>query len=78
MPRTFAQIAKEIQEKWNKPYFGAVPYLKAMSTINSSDKHTSYLLEDAETIVIYFLANATTFRGPDARRLKSELKALIK
>ena len=28
-------------------------------------------------IVRYFLSNATTWRGEDARRIKAELKALL-
>jgi hypothetical protein len=27
-------------------------------------------------MVLYFLANAGTWRGPDAKRIKNELKAL--
>lgn len=33
---------------------------------------------DAKTIVVYFLSNASSFRGPDAKRIKAELKSLIK
>lgn len=76
--RTFAEIAREIKQTWKNVYFGAEPYLQAMLTINSDDKHASYLMEDAETIVLYFLANATYWRGDDARRIKAELKSMIK
>jgi hypothetical protein len=72
--RTLAAIATEIRQTWPKPYFGAVPYLKAMSQITSiGDK---YGAEDARDIVIYFLSNATTWRGEAARRIKAELKAM--
>lgn len=76
--RTFAEIAQEIKKVWTKPYFGAVPYIGAMAEINSSDKHTVYWADDAESIVRYFLANASTWRGEDARRIKAELKSMIK
>lgn len=76
--RTFAEIAREIRAKWNKPYFGAVPYIQAMEQIHSSDKHAPYLFETAEDIVPYFLSNATSWRGDDARRIKAELKDMIK
>ena len=36
-----------------------------------------YLYDTAGDIVRYFLANAQTFRGADARRLKEELKNLV-
>ena len=76
--RTFAEIAREIKQTWKNVYFGAEPYLQAMLTINSSDKNAPYMLETAEDIVIYFLANAQTWRGEDARRIKAELKSMIK
>ncbi len=76
--RTFAEIAYEIYELWENIYFGAKPYLRAMSCITSSDKKAPYMFETAEDIVLYFLANAQTWRGKDARRIKAELKSMIK
>ena len=76
--RTFAEIAREIKQTWKNVYLGAKPYLQAMATIDSSDKNAPYMLELAEDIVIYFLANAQTWRGEDARRIKAELKSMIK
>ena len=76
--RTFAEIAREIKQTWKNIYFGAKPYLQAMATIDSSDKNAPYMLETAEDIVIYFLANATYWRGEDAKRIKAELKSMIK
>ena len=76
--RTFAEIAREIKQTWKNVYFGAKPYLQAMATINSSDKNAPYMLETAEDIVIYFLANATYWRGEDAKRIKAELKSMVK
>jgi hypothetical protein len=75
-PRPLYAIANEIRQLWPQPYFGAKPYLDAMralSTIN--DK---YGFDDAKSIVNYFLANATTWRGDDARRIKAELNAMLK
>lgn len=74
--RTISQIATEIKQLWRKPYFGAVPYLDAMLQINSEKRSTPYMFEDAGSIVDYFLANATYWRGEDARRIKNELKNL--
>lgn len=76
--RTFAEIAKEIKAVWKNVYFGAEPYLQAMLTINSSDKNAHYMLETAKDLVLYFLANATYWRGEDAKRIKAELKSMIK
>lgn len=75
--RTFAEIIQEIRTLWPKPYFGAVPYLDALGTINSSEPDAMYGFETARDIVPYLLCNMQTFRGPDAKRIKSELKSMI-
>ena len=74
MNRKLSEIAKDILQHWKNPYFGAKPYIQAMLLINSAEPYTPYLSESAEYIKSYFLANATSFRGEDARRIKAELK----
>lgn len=74
--RPIYEIAGEIRRHWKKVYFGAVPYLDAMSTLDSITD--SYGQDSAKSIIIYFLSNATTFKGEDARRLKAELKKVAK
>lgn len=74
MARNLSQIAKDIQNNWKNVYYGAKPYLQAMAKINSPEPNAPYLLEDARTQVMYFLANATTWRGEVARTIKKELK----
>lgn len=73
--RPIHTIAREIRSDWAKPYFGAVPYLDAMASLNTISD--AYGLDTARTIVVYFLANATTWRGETARRVKAELKAMV-
>lgn len=73
--RTLSSIAREIKSKWQNPFYGAKPYIDAMLSIHSSDPDASYYYDDAKTIVAYFLANASTWRGEDARRIKKELKS---
>ena len=65
-------IAHDIIRSWPRPYFGAVPYLQAMLSLDNIDE--DYGADSARSVVLYFLSNATTWRGPDARRLKAELK----
>jgi hypothetical protein len=60
---------------WKKVNFGAVPYLDAMTTLGSI--HDDYGCDSAESIVRYFLSNATGWRGETAKRIKAELKALL-
>ena len=73
-PRTLSEIAKEIRQCWKNVYFGAEPYLEAMSTLNTIEDN--YFYDDGKSIVLYFLANASTWRGEDARRIKKELNQM--
>jgi len=69
-------IASEIRKDWKKVYFGAVPYLDAMSTLDSIEDN--YIMDSGKSIVLYFLSNASTWRGETAKRIKAELKAMSK
>lgn len=73
--RPLHEIATEIRKEWKKVNFGAVPYLKAMGTLTSVKD--PYHFDSGESIVIYFLANASGFRGEAARRIKAELKTAL-
>jgi hypothetical protein len=73
--RPLSVIARDIRATWPKVYFGAVPYLQAMAQLGSiNDK---YYEDSARSVVNYFLANAGTWRGDDARRIKAELKSMV-
>ena len=76
--RTFSAIAAEIKKLWPKPYFGAVPYIMALLECDTVEPDDRYMFEDVRTQVNYLLANMQTFRGPDARRIKAELKSMLK
>jgi hypothetical protein len=75
MTRSINAIAKDISADWNKVYFGAVPYLEAMHSLNSIDDN--YYYDTGKSVVRYFLANAGTWRGDKAREIKAELKAML-
>jgi hypothetical protein len=75
--RPLYTIAQEIRKDWGaKMYFGAVPYFKAMETLNSIKDN--YGCDSAWSIVAYFLANAQTWKGDKAREIKKELNAMLK
>lgn len=74
--RSLSVIAAEIKKDWKKPYFGAVPYLQAMACLDSINDN--YGWDSGKSIVLYFLANASTWRGETARRIKKELNAMTK
>ena len=76
MTRSLATIAREIRNNWTKPYFGAVPYLDAMHHLDTM--RDKYYYDDAQSVVLYFLANAGTWKGDVARRIKAELKTMLK
>ncbi len=66
--RPVPTIAREILHVWSdKVYFGALPYLLAMIADDCG-------YDGKESVILYFLSNATTFRGATARRLKAELR----
>ena len=74
--RSIAEIAHEVQQDWKKPYYGAVPYIEAMHSLQSITD--TYYADNARSIVLYFLANAQTWKGEVARRIKKELNAMLK
>jgi len=74
--RLLCDIAKEIRRDWKNlsPY--AQPYLEAMFSLTTMD--SKYYLDDASGVVAYFLANAATWRGETAKRVKKELNDMLK
>ena len=72
--RPLSEIAREIDKDWKNIYFGARPYLCAMYSLNAITD--DYGADSGKSIVLYFLANAGTWRGETAKRVKAELKKL--
>lgn len=75
--KTIAELAQMIEADWKKPYFGAPPYIDAMSTIHSVKAGGLYGADSVNSIIRYFLANASTWRGPVAKAVKAELKQRV-
>lgn len=69
-------IAREIAADWGKVNYAAKPYLDAMRELNTIDD--SYGYDSARSIVLYFMCNASTWKGDKARAIKAELKAMVK
>jgi len=74
--RPLYDIAEEIANTWgDKVKYSALPYLRAMQSMDKvSDP---YMYDSGDSVVRYFLANATGWRGEDAKRIKAELKAML-
>lgn len=73
--RLLHEIHDEIVREWKDPYFGAVPYIRALRYLGT--KFDTYGDDDGDDIIRYFLSNARTWRGETARRVKAELKAML-
>jgi len=76
MSRPIYEIAADIRRDWKKINYAAKPYLEAMAALNTIDD--KYYWDDAKSVVLYFLANAGTWRGDTAKRIKAELKEMAK
>lgn len=74
--RPIYEIAAEIKNDWKKVYFGAVPYLEAMFSLNKITDN--YIADSGRSVVNYFLANAQTWKGEVAKKVKAELKSMLK
>jgi hypothetical protein len=72
--RSIRSIALDIRNDWIKINYAAKPYLEAMLELNSIDD--KYYHDSAKSIILYFLSNASSYRGEKAKLLKKELKEL--
>ena len=78
--RPLSTIANEIRADWSKQGKGvgyaAKPYLEAMQQLDLIKGR--YYEDSAESVVMYFLANASSWRGEVAKRVKKELNDMLK
>lgn len=66
------EIAGVIARDWTNVWFGAVPYLDAMRSLETIED--PYFADSGESIVAYFLSNAAQWKGETARTVKAELR----
>jgi len=74
--RPIYEIARDIRKDWKNVSPYAKPYLDAMFSLDSIEDN--YYFDSAKSVVLYFLSNASTWRGETAKRIKAELKAMTK
>ena len=80
--RPLSVIAREIlkhlaaveQKPGKDRFYAARPYLDAMLTLGSIKEN--YYYDSGSSIVIYCLSNLQGWTGPNAKRVKAELKAM--
>lgn len=79
--RPLYTIAREIRKTWVSKSglpnvnYAAEPYLAAMERLESVND--MYYDDKASNVVVYFLSNARAFGGPDGKRIKNELRAMV-
>ena len=76
MTRPIYQIAEEILNDWKKMSPYAAPYVTAMCDLNKITDN--YIHDSGKSVVLYFLSNASSWRGETAKRIKAELKEMCK
>ncbi len=74
MTRPLYEIADDVRKHWPKIHPYAQPYWNAMQDLDTIDD--MYINDSGKSVVLYFLANASTWRGEDAKRIKAELKKM--
>lgn len=72
---SLGQIAAIIRKNWLRVNYAANPYLDAMMHLDNI--YDKYCYDDGKIVVLYFLANASAWRGDIARQVKAELKSRI-
>lgn len=73
--REIREVAVDIRKAWPKVNYAAAPYLDAMASLKGPGD--AFFQDDAKSIVLYFLSNASSFKGDAAKALKAELKSII-
>jgi len=74
--RPLYEIARDVAKNWPKVNYAAKPYLDAMRELDTLDD--PYLYDSGRSVVARFISNAGTWKGPEAKRVKDELKAMLK
>lgn len=73
--RPLYEIAREIRKDWQKVNYAAKPYLDAMASLDSIEDKYHY--DSGKSVVLYFLSNASSWRGENAKRIKAELRSMV-
>lgn len=68
-------LAIFVRQAWVNPYFGARPYIEALCWL---DGNGMYGCDDWRMLTLYFLSNARTWKGEEARLVKEEMKRRVK
>jgi hypothetical protein len=73
--RSLSAISRDVRRDWSNVNYAAKPYLAAMAQLDKISDRFHY--DSGESVVRYFLSNASAWRGDTAKRVKAELKAML-
>lgn len=74
--RPLSAIAREIARCWPNMSVHAKPYVNAMGALDSIKDN--FYADTAQDVVLRFLVNSGHWRGADARRIKAELRTMLR
>ena len=77
--KTLDELARLAERSWSrdgKVAGPAKPYLDALGSL--SDMNSTYGADSARDIIVYFLGNATGWKGETAKAVKAELNRRLK
>lgn len=74
--RKINEIAGEIKKDWKKVHYTAAPYLFAMGQVEKMED--KFIQSNGKNLILRFLNNAGTWKGETARRIKAELREMVK
>lgn len=70
--KTISEIAAIVRQDWPKVNYAAKPYLAAMECLSDINHQIGF--DSGKSVVLYFLSNASAWRGETAKAVKLELK----
>lgn len=73
--KTLGELKCIITRDWKNVNFGAKPYL---DTFNQIDETGHYGMDGWKEMVLYFLCNASSWKGETAKAVKKELNRRVK
>ncbi len=73
---SLSSLASMVYNDWKPVNYAAKPYLEAMASLNSIKDN--YFCDSGSSVVAYFLANASHWKGETAREVKKELNKRLK
>ena len=76
MARDLSTIARDVRKHWKRIPYSARPYVDALASIRTVQD--IYINESSASVVRGFLDNAATWRGEDAKRVKAEVRAMVR